>query len=153
MRSCFNIKTGELCFVKIYRKHELSAALKSNVEREIRYFREFDHPNILKCKEVIEEPEKLFVIFDQVKGQSLYMHVMEHGELTEAETAVVAAQIVSLLRYLHKRHILVRNLCPSQLVCAEGQSVHDVKLVDLLFATVQSKATNDKDNMFTVYDH
>ena len=91
------------------------------------------------------------MIFDHVKGLSLYMYVMEHGELTEAETSVIASQIVSLLRYLHKRHILVRNLCPSQLVFAENQSIHEVKLVDLLFATVQSKATKDKDNMFTIY--
>jgi serine/threonine protein kinase len=66
-------------------------------------FKTLDHPNIIKILDVIEDEHKIYLILEAVKGLSLYMHIMDVGEMSETESAIVASQIISIVRYLHKK--------------------------------------------------
>lgn len=120
--------------VKIYRKNELCPELIQMVKDEIFLFKTLDHPNIAKLIELIEDEHKLYVVLDSCRGTSLFMHVMDSGELPESDCSVIAAQIVSIMRYLHKKHIMIRNLSMNTLAFGEPGLITDVKLIDLLFA-------------------
>lgn len=71
------------------------------------------------------------------------MYIMESGELTEAESSTVAAQIVSIMRYLHKKNIMLRNLSMHTLALSEPCLLTDVKLIDLMMATYTYKLTKE----------
>ncbi len=93
----------------MYRKSEMTPALLKMLEQEINFLKTLDHPNIIKCTDVIEDTNKIYVVCDSVRGKSLYMHVMEHGELNESECAIISAQIVSILRYLQQKEHHLRT--------------------------------------------
>ena len=135
MKQVIKLETSELRNVKIYRKAELSPELIKQIQHEVTYFRQLDHPNILKCLDVIEDEHKIYVVTDAVKGVSLFLHIMNQGELSEGDSAIISAQIVSILRYLHKKNIIVRNLSMNTLAFTDSNSITDIKLVDMLMAT------------------
>ena len=66
-------------------------------------FKTLDHPNIIKILDVLEDAHKIYLIFEAVRGLSLYMHIMDVGEMSESDTAIVSSQIISIIRYLHKK--------------------------------------------------
>ena len=39
------------------------------------------NPNIIKCHDLLEDDSKIYVITDPVRGKSLYMHILEKGEM------------------------------------------------------------------------
>ena len=63
------------------------------------------------------------------------MHVMENGELSEAECSTIGSQIVSIMRYLHKKNIVLRNMSMNTFAFGEPGHITDVKLIDMLTAT------------------
>lgn len=79
-----NLETYEMRTVKIYRKDELTPELVAMLTKEICHFQTLDHPNIVKCFEVLEDRNKVYLILENFQGNSLYEYVMHHGELTEA---------------------------------------------------------------------
>ena len=103
MKSAIRLDTQQIKLVKIYRKNELTPELTQMVKNEIFLFKTLDHPNIPKVSEIIEEEHKLYVVLEACRGPSLFMHVMDMGQVTENDCQVIAAQIVSIMRYLHKK--------------------------------------------------
>jgi len=59
------------------------------------------------------------------------------------DAAAISAFIISIVKYLHKMNVIVRNLRPELLVFEEKDSL-DVKLIDLSLAMQKE---NYKDNI------
>ncbi len=86
-----HVDTHEMRVCKIYRKNELTPDLIKMIQKEIAQLTSLDHPNIIKCYEVLEDRNKIYIILENIVGMSLYEYVMENGELTEAQCATIAA--------------------------------------------------------------
>jgi eukaryotic-like serine/threonine-protein kinase len=98
-----------------------------------------DHPNILKISEIYEDYERIYIVCEPVRGLCLRSFMIENPNLTEDMASSIAAQVSSIMRYLHKKNIVIRNLSPYTLVYAHTADLSEVedtqlKLVDLLFA-------------------
>ena len=75
----------------MYRKSEHSPEFAKIIRREISLFKFLDHPHILRLYEVLEDEHKVYLVFEQLCGVSLFIHTMDHGSLSEAETAAIAS--------------------------------------------------------------
>jgi predicted ATP-grasp superfamily ATP-dependent carboligase len=72
--------------------------------------RQFDHPNIVKIHDVIEDETKVYCVIDNIKGPSLFQYVLENKQVSIAHTVTVAAQILSVIAYMHKRDFVLRRI-------------------------------------------
>ena len=62
--------------VKIYRKAELSEDCMAMIRREIDLGRDIDHPNLCRVYNVVEDEKKIYIIIDDLKGKSLFDHII-----------------------------------------------------------------------------
>ena len=103
------------------------------VEMELELFAMLDHPNIIKVHEAFEDKHKIYFIIDELKGESLFDKIIENGSLSEIGSASIGAYLVSIIRYLHKKDIVIRNLRP-ELILFDIKDGLELKLIDLSLA-------------------
>ena len=128
---------------KIYRKAELRwpegklpygadpDACIQMAHHELRLLSQFDHPNIIKPIEAFEDEHKIFFIIDDLQGNTLNEKILLFEEnLSEPEVAQYTAFLVSIVKYLHNKKVILRNLRPEG-IWIDGT---DVKLLDLSLA-------------------
>ena len=83
--------THEKRAMKIFRKDELTKDGIIMIRREIELLQNFDHPNLCKIHAFFETEDKIYLLIDDFRGQSLFDYVMKQGALKEIETAFIAA--------------------------------------------------------------
>lgn len=103
------------------------------MENELKLLSRLDHPNILKVLDAFEDDHKIFFIMDEYQGGSLFDKIIQEGQLSELDSAAISAYLVSIIKYLHKNNVIIRNLKPETLMFEEKDSL-DVKLIDLSLA-------------------
>jgi serine/threonine protein kinase len=59
--------------------------------------------------------------------------IIYKGQLTELDAAAISAYLISIIKYLHKNNIIIRNLRPETILFEEKDS-YDIKIVDLSLA-------------------
>jgi len=70
---------------------------------------------------------------DDLKGGNLYNKIIEEGQFNEDHAATVAAYFVSIIKYMHKNEIIIRNLRP-ETIYFEEKDILDFKMIDLTLA-------------------
>ena len=118
------------------------------IKREVDMTKKLDHPNICRVYNVVEDVDKIYMIIDQLNGRSLYEHIFKKNVINEKETAAIASQIVSCLKYLHKNNVLLRRIKLETIIFAENDSQDDLRLTDLMFST--SKKNLQYENPFLI---
>jgi len=58
---------------------------------------------------------------------------MNEGSLSEVDAAAIAAFLISLIKYLHKNEVIIRNLRP-ETIFFEDKEGFDIKIIDLTLA-------------------
>ena len=86
------------------------------IEREVQLLSHLDHPNIIKLHEAVRDEFKIYMVFDYCVGRSMFDRIITQGCMQEKEAAAISAYLVSILRYLHSKHIVVRNLRPESIL-------------------------------------
>ena len=66
----------------------------------------------MKVHEAFKDEFKVYFVFDQLNGKTLFDRIMEEGCLLEKDVAVLSAFMISTVKYLHKQGIVLRNLRP-----------------------------------------
>jgi serine/threonine protein kinase len=64
---------------------------------------------------------------------TLYDKILSEGQLSDHESATISAFLASIVRYLHKKNIIIRNLRPD-FILIDNKDILEVKLVDLSLA-------------------
>ena len=59
--------------------------------------------------------------------------IIYKGQLSELDAAAISAYLISIMKYLHKNNIIIRNMRPETILFEEKDS-YDIKLVDLSLA-------------------
>jgi response regulator RpfG family c-di-GMP phosphodiesterase/serine/threonine protein kinase len=101
---------------------------------EMRVLAELSHPNVVAALDAGEvppapggEPALIYLVLELVEGGDLHEHVRLHGPLPIAEACHVLRQAAAGLQAAHDRHLVHRDVKPSNLLrTPSGQ----VKLVD-----------------------
>ena len=71
-----NKTTGEIRACKHLSK--LSIKNLEKFQREIKYLKEMDHPNIIKLFEVYESERSFYIVMEECKGGEIFDRIIEH---------------------------------------------------------------------------
>jgi calcium-dependent protein kinase len=69
-----------------------------------------DHPNIAHVKDVYESESSIFMVTECCEGGELYASLQDKGVYENAEAAEVTRQMMRVVRHLHARSIVHRDL-------------------------------------------
>lgn len=77
---CFN---SSQVAVKIVDKTTLSPSSLEKIFREVRIMKLLNHPNIVKLYDVIDTPDKLYLILEYASGGEVFDYLVAHGRMKE----------------------------------------------------------------------
>ncbi|CAF3433269.1 unnamed protein product [Rotaria sp. Silwood1] len=119
--------------VKVIDKTKLDDISKAHLFQEVMCMKLVQHPNVVRLYEVIDTPNKLYLILEFGDGGDMYDYIMKHANgLNESTARRYFRQICRALKYCHEMHVCHRDLKPENLVFFEKQGV--VKLTDFGFS-------------------
>ena len=61
------------------------------IKREIELTMRMDHPSICRVYNVVEDEEKIYMIIDDLRGKSLFHHIVSKNVMSEPEAATITA--------------------------------------------------------------
>jgi len=119
--------------VKVIDKTKLDDISKAHLFQEVMCMKLVQHPHVVRLYEVIDTPNKLYLILEFGDGGDMYDYIMKHANgLPESVARKYFRQICRALKYCHEMHVCHRDLKPENLVFFEKQGV--VKLTDFGFS-------------------
>jgi len=112
--------TGAERLVKAIKKIMMQPG-RSEVAGEIDIMRELDHPNITLLREIFEDTENVFLVFEFCNGGTLQSRLNSVSRFTEVQAAITMQQVLRAVFYLHAKRICHRDLTPKNvLICSTG---------------------------------
>eukprot|EP00168_Porphyra_purpurea_P020920 TRINITY_DN901_c0_g1_i4.p1 TRINITY_DN901_c0_g1~~TRINITY_DN901_c0_g1_i4.p1 ORF type:complete len:561 (-),score=108.79 TRINITY_DN901_c0_g1_i4:1394-3076(-) len=110
-------KTGEEVAVKVMEKESIASMhMTSNVRREIAIMKALSHENIVRLRQVLASPQRLYLVMDYVQGGELFTKIHRDGALTEDAGRHYFRQLVAGVAYCHSRGVVHRDLKPENLL-------------------------------------
>jgi hypothetical protein len=129
-------------------KHGHEVALKmvaregraaARAEREARAAAGLRHVNCLRALALARDARHVYIAYEYVPGLTL-REAMRGGRLTDKEAIEAAAQLCDALAYAHARGIVHRDVKPSNVLLAEGETL-SVRLLDFGLALLPEAET------------
>mmetsp|Transcript_36192 Transcript_36192/g.57882 ORF Transcript_36192/g.57882 Transcript_36192/m.57882 type:complete len:406 (-) Transcript_36192:28-1245(-) len=114
-----------------------NAQAQPQIDREIAALhRVADHPNVLKCLDVVysEDSSFVYVVTEFCNGGSLFDYIQScGGSLIEEEAKGLFIQIVDAVEYIHRNGIIHRDLKMENVMClgADTLKIIDFGLSDI----------------------
>lgn len=102
--------SAEYVAVKAIQKDKLCDEKLKTVKNEIRIQSRLEHDNVAKLLGCFESELHVFLILEYFSGGDLEQRLHEHGPFSEPEARGMLRQLLSGISYLHKHHILHRDL-------------------------------------------
>ena len=127
-----HIPTGEKVAVKIMDKIQLFTDPLNlrRVKTEISILKLVRHKNIIKLYEVIETPQKIYLIMEYCEGGELFDYIVQKQHLTERQACAFFHEIIDALEYLHSINIVHRDIKPENLLLDKLNKKISLKLID-----------------------
>jgi len=100
------------------------------LRREIEIMQKVDHPGVLKCFDVFEDDDRVYIIMELVEGSELFDRIVDKGNYTEKDAVNLVKQVLSAVSYLHENGIAHRDLKPENLLCSGSGKNEIVKIAD-----------------------
>jgi 5'-AMP-activated protein kinase, catalytic alpha subunit len=97
------------------------------VTREIHILKIVRHPHIIQLYEIIETPNRLFLIMEHCCNGELFSYITSKNKLKEEESCRLFQQLISALDYLGQLGIVHRDVKPENLLLDEQLNL---KMVD-----------------------
>lgn len=102
--------TGAKRAIKTMSKANLKHVVR--FQQEITIMKSMDHPNIIKLYETFEDRKHIYLAMELCTGGELFDRIIEVGQFTEKDAAIVVQQMLSAVFYMHKRLVCHRDLKP-----------------------------------------
>ena len=127
-----HIPTGEKVAVKIMDKAQIfSEPLNlTRIQREIAILKIVRHKNIIKLYELMETPNKIYLVMEYCNGGELFDYIVSKQHLTERQACRFFQEIINSLEYLHSLNIVHRDIKPENLLLDKINSKITLKLID-----------------------
>ncbi|MFH1709360.1 MAG: protein kinase [Planctomycetota bacterium] len=121
--------TGRIVALKIlFPKLMREEIVRQRFMREARLMGEMEHPNIVRGIDVGEVDKAYYLAMEFIEGQSMDDIVDAEGPFPLSRAVGVMRQLFEVLRYIHERRVIHRDIKPTNiLITPTGQ----VKVVDL----------------------
>ena len=127
-----HIPTGEKVAIKIMDKQQiLSDELnKERVLSEIAILKIVRHNNIIKLYEVMETPQKIYLVMEYCDGGELFDYIVSKQHLSEKQACTFFQEIIDALTYLHSQNIVHRDVKPENILLETLGDSRTCKLID-----------------------
>ncbi|VDK53282.1 unnamed protein product, partial [Anisakis simplex] len=130
-------KSGKHVAVKLIDKMKFPSSKEVALKTEVEILRSVHHPGVVGFEQMLETPDRIFVVMEKLKGDMLEMILSsEKGRLSERITEFLVYQILVALRYLHGSNIVHCDLKPENILLASESDFPQVKLCDFGFARI-----------------
>ena len=120
--------TNEEVAIKILEKSKIKKQKElERIEKEIKYMKMLNHPNIVKIYEIIEDNNNFYISMEYVPGGELFTYIVKNKHLDEKEASFFYAQIIHIIQEIHKHRICHRDLKPENLLLTNNKTL---KIID-----------------------
>ncbi|KAJ1976377.1 hypothetical protein H4R34_003999, partial [Dimargaris verticillata] len=133
--------SGAEVAIKLIKKESIDTEAKlSKVNREIMALKSVQHPHIVQLYEIIETDRYIGIVMEYASGGELFDFILAHRFLKERDAGRLFAQLISGVNYLHRNHVVHRDLKLENLLL---DSDRNLKITDFGFANQFDRANED----------
>ncbi|KAJ1656576.1 hypothetical protein IWQ61_003870 [Dispira simplex] len=134
-------QTGHEVAIKLIKKESIDTEAKlSKINREIAALKTVQHSHIVQLYEILETDRYIGIVMEYASGGELFDYILAHRFLREKEACRLFAQLISGVDYLHKSHIVHRDLKLENLLLDNNRNL---KITDFGFANQFERASED----------
>lgn len=132
VRLAYKQDTLERCAVKILRKKGSQIVLNNinTINNEIKLLQSVDHPCIIRLQDVIDTPEKIYIVMELAEGGELFDRLASNRRLPESTVKFYFYQLALAVQYLHRKNITHRDIKPENVLLGSDEEFTRIKLTD-----------------------
>ena len=122
------IPTNEKFAIKIIEKTKIKEKDDLiRLQREFEMSSKFNHPNLIKVKEIFENNDYYFTVMEYCEDGELFSYMKKNKILSEDEASFFYYQLIEGLEYIHSLGISHRDLKPENILLTKE---HILKIID-----------------------
>jgi calcium-dependent protein kinase len=122
--------TGGDVAVKCLSVVDLDARARERVLQEIDIQLAMDHPHICRLLEVYEEPTKLRLVLERLRGPSIFDHLTKKTKYCERDAGICVRQMCLAIQYIHSKNVCHRDLKLENFCLEDDSPDARVKMID-----------------------
>jgi len=92
-----------------------NAEIRQRFENEAKIMATLDHPNIVRVIDYTDEGDKLAIIMEYLRGQTLSDYIKRNGAMNPQVAAKLMTLILNAFQYAHDHGIIHRDVKPSNI--------------------------------------
>ncbi|KAL3694157.1 hypothetical protein R1sor_007808 [Riccia sorocarpa] len=125
---------GNEVAIKEIATEKLNPKLQESLLSEIAILKKTNHPNIIRLHEIVEAPNRIFLVLEYCTGGDLAAYIQRHGRVSETVARHFMQQLGAGLQALRSNHLIHRDLKPQNLLLSTDDRGAVLKIADFGFA-------------------
>jgi len=136
-----NKHTGQHSAVKSFDKQNITKKKMDFLRAEVNIYLQVDHPHVARLLHVYEEEEGLSLVMELCTGKELYHRLAKKKVFSEREAALATYQMCLAISYLHRHHIVHRDIKLENWLYESDAENAKLKLIDFGFSKLWDENT------------
>lgn len=112
------------------------------IRNEVNILSELKHSGIPQIYDIVENDSNLIIIMEYIQGKTIDRIIQENSPFTENHAINVSKQLIYIMRYLHSKNIIYRDLKPSNIMITNDNKVVLVDFGTTMVQTSQETESN-----------